>query len=93
LDEFAGAFADAEHALILPIYQPSGRETAPRPVTSADLVAAIRRSGHPDVRFVESFDAALEAVLAGAKPGDMVLTMGAGDVTFLSDRLVKGVAA
>ena len=35
LGEFAQAFGDAQHALILPIYRPSGREVAARTVTSA----------------------------------------------------------
>jgi UDP-N-acetylmuramate--alanine ligase len=91
LEEFAASFGDAEHALILPIYQPHGRETAPRPVTSADLVDGIRKSGHPDARLVDSVDAAQDALLSGAKPDDLVLTMGAGDVTVLSDRLVKAL--
>jgi UDP-N-acetylmuramate--alanine ligase len=89
LDEFAASFGDAQHALILPIYRPSGREVAARPVSSTDVVARIQRSGHPDARLVESFDAAEAAILDGARPGDLVLTMGAGDVTALSDRLVK----
>jgi UDP-N-acetylmuramate--alanine ligase len=92
LEEFAGAFGDADHALILPIFRPSGRETAPRAVTSSDLVAGIAAAGHPDARLVESFEAAEEAVVSGARPGDLVLTMGAGDVTVLSDRLVKALA-
>jgi UDP-N-acetylmuramate--alanine ligase len=89
LAEFAVAFGDAQHVLILPIYRPSGREAAARPVTSEDLVAQIRAAGHTDARFVEAFDAAEAAIVSGAKPGDLVLTMGAGDVTRLSDRLVK----
>jgi len=89
---FAAAFGDAAHALILPIYQPHGRETSPRPVTSAALVAAIQAAGHSDARCVESFDDALAAVVAGAKPGDLVLTMGAGDVTGLAGRLVEALA-
>jgi UDP-N-acetylmuramate--alanine ligase len=89
LAEFAVAFGDAQHVLILPIYRPSGREAAARPVTSEDLVAQIRAAGHTDARFVEAFDAAEAAIVSGAKAGDLVLTMGAGDVTRLSDRLVK----
>jgi UDP-N-acetylmuramate--alanine ligase len=58
-------------------------------VTSEDLVAQIRAAGHTDARFVEAFDAAEAAIVSGAKAGDLVLTMGAGDVTRLSDRLVK----
>ena len=91
LDDFGRSFGQAQHALILPIYLPSGREAAARPVTSQDVVAAIQRSGHADARAVASFDAALKAIVAGAKPGDIVLTMGAGDVTLLSDRLIHAL--
>ncbi len=93
LEAFAAAFGDADHALILPIFLPSGRETSPRAVRSEDLVGRMLATGHPDARFVASFDEALQAVVATAKPGDLVLTMGAGDVTGLSDRLVRALEA
>jgi UDP-N-acetylmuramate--alanine ligase len=89
LDDFAASFGSAQHALILPIYQPSGRETAARAVTSKELVVRIQQTGHPDARFMDTFHAAEAAVLAEAKSGDLVVTMGAGDVTLLSDRLVQ----
>jgi UDP-N-acetylmuramate--alanine ligase len=93
LDDFVASFADADHALILPIYHPSGRETQPglRTVASTDIVEGLLKTGHPDARFVESFDAAQAAVVSGAMPGDLVLTMGAGDVTSVSDRLVEAL--
>jgi UDP-N-acetylmuramate--alanine ligase len=90
LSEFAQSFPNAQHALILPIYKPSGRESAAREVTSNDLVQAIRRHGHPDARAVDSFAAVLQHL--AARPGDLVLTMGAGDVTELSDVLVRELA-
>ena len=92
-DQFAAAFGDADHAFILPIYRPMGREVDAREVTSLDLVHAIQRHGQRDVRLVESFDRAVEAVLAAAKPGDLVITMGAGDVTLLSHQLVEALSA
>ena len=93
LDDFGSAFAAADHALILPIYRPSGRESAPRPVTSADLVARVRAAGHPDAREVSSFDEAQRALVGSVRPGDLVLTMGAGDVTLLSDELVRALGS
>jgi UDP-N-acetylmuramate--alanine ligase len=93
LDEFGRAFGAADHALILPIYQPSGRETAPRPVTSADLACRVRASGHADVRTIASFEDARGVLQREARPGDLVLTMGAGDVTRLSDMLVETLRA
>jgi UDP-N-acetylmuramate--alanine ligase len=91
LEEFGGSFGDAQHALILPIYRPSGREAAARPVRSEDVVARARSGGHPDVRLVETFEDAERAVVSGVRPGDLVLTMGAGDVTELAGRLVKAL--
>jgi UDP-N-acetylmuramate--alanine ligase len=91
LDEFARAFGDAQHALILPIYKPSGREAHARPISSEDLVTRI--DGHPDARAIRSFDAAIQAIASGAQAGDVVVTMGAGDVTALSDRLVQELEA
>lgn len=91
LEDFGRCFAQADHALILPIYQPRGREVAAGPVSSQDVVEAIRRTGHSDARAAASFDVAEEAVLTGAKPGDIVLTMGAGDVTLLADRLLAAL--
>jgi UDP-N-acetylmuramate--alanine ligase len=93
LEQFASAFGDADHALILPIYRPSGRESAARPVTSVDLVDAARGQRHSNVHYVDSFDAAVEAILTGAKPGDLVITMGAGDVTRVSDQLLQALSA
>jgi UDP-N-acetylmuramate--alanine ligase len=92
LAEFARAFGDAQHALILPIYRPSGRELSASPVTSTDLLQAITAQGHPDARYVDSFDTAESIILGEAQPGAMVITMGAGDVTLLSDRLVEALA-
>jgi UDP-N-acetylmuramate--alanine ligase len=89
LEQFATSFRDAAHALILPIYRPSGRELYARAVTADDLVAAIKSAGHADARLVETFEAAEDAIQREARPGDMVITMGAGDVTLLADRLVE----
>jgi len=91
-DAFAAAFDDAEHALILPIYRPSGREAAEREVTSEGLVEAIQRHGHADARYVNTFGDACAAVTTGARAGDLILTMGAGDVTLLSGQLLEALS-
>jgi UDP-N-acetylmuramate--alanine ligase len=91
-DEFVSAFDAAHHALVLPIYRPSGRETPGLTVTAEDLVGAVRQHGHPDARYLDNFDAACAAVVGAANAGDLVLTMGAGDVTRLSGQLVEALA-
>jgi UDP-N-acetylmuramate--alanine ligase len=92
LSDFAASFHDADHALILPIYHPAGRESLSDAVDSGDLVEAIRARGHPEVRRVPSFEDAVDALVAAVKPGDVVLTMGAGDVTQLSGSLVEALS-
>lgn len=88
LDQFAASFGEADHVVVTPIYRPTGREIegAATSVTSEDLVARMR---HPDARIVGSLDDALEAVRPALRSGAMVLTLGAGDVTTLSDRLTE----
>jgi UDP-N-acetylmuramate--alanine ligase len=92
MDQFASSFGDAQHALVLPIYRPSGREAGARAVSSADVVEAIQHRGHPDARVVETFNAVQELIANGARTGDLVVTMGAGDVTLLSQRLVEALS-
>ncbi|MBI2756520.1 MAG: UDP-N-acetylmuramate--L-alanine ligase [Chloroflexi bacterium] len=90
-EDFSRCFGSADHAILLPIYRPSGRETDARPVTSEDLAAAASALGHPDVRVASTFDEARDMVAAGARPGDLVLVMGAGDVTRLAADLVPAL--
>jgi UDP-N-acetylmuramate--alanine ligase len=91
-DQFVNAFAGADHALLLPIYRPSGRDIESN-VSTEDVVDGVRQRGHADVRYVESFANARKAILDGAHPGDLVLTMGAGDVTLLAGQLVEALSA
>ncbi len=88
LDEFGAALRGADRVLVLPIYRPSGREAAGRPVTSADLVKRV-----DGAQLVEDFEQAAAVIESGARAGDLVLTVGAGDVTRLSDVLVERLGA
>ncbi len=95
LGEFAGAFEAADHVLVLPIYHPSGRErekdSADAAATTSELVARLAASGHPDTRAVPTFADAEATLLGRVRAGDVVLTMGAGDVTLLADRLLASL--
>jgi UDP-N-acetylmuramate--alanine ligase len=88
-DDFARSFGEADRVLVLPIYSPAGREQPIPEVSSERLVAAM---GHASASAVGSFDEAIEAVVADARPGDLVVTMGAGDVTRLAPALVERLA-
>ena len=74
LDEWASAFADADQVLVGSIY--GAREDADGAV-NADLLA--RRIAHPAVQPVGDLEQAVAALASIAQPGDVVLTLGAGD--------------
>lgn len=74
LEEFTRAFDRADHVLVLPIY--AARESDPLGISSADVVAGML---HPDARLVGSREEAVAVLGTEVRPGDVVLTLGAGD--------------
>lgn len=74
LDAFAGAFAGADHVLIVDIF-PS-REKDEGLIHSRDLVS---RMDHPDVCYIGSLRQAADYLAAHLSPPGVLLTMGAGD--------------
>ncbi len=78
LGEFARSFYEADVLAVSDIY-PAGE--APIPGVSADEVArAIKEHGHKDVTLVKELKEAPRWILSRAREGDMVITMGAGNV-------------
>lgn len=87
--EMADALALADAAVVLDIY-PAREDPVPG-VTSALIVDAMAAGG-ADVTAEHDKDAAPSRVAGMAKPGDLVLTMGAGDVTDLGPRILSRLA-
>ena len=83
-EERARAFRDADHVLVVDIF--ASRETDTLGVSSQDVV---NRMLHPDARYVGSLEAATAIIAEEAQPGDVVLTLGAGDVWKVAESLVK----
>ena len=85
LDEFARSFNNADVLMITDIYAAS---EDPIPGISAEsLVEAVHRYGHKDARYVGSVDDAVRALLEEVRPGDMVITLGAGNVYRVGEQL------
>jgi UDP-N-acetylmuramate--alanine ligase len=82
--EFGDALLGADVVVVLPIY-PAREQPIPG-VTDALVVDAARRAGHRHVQPAASFDDALAALRGLLRPGDVLLTMGAGNVVNLGDR-------
>ncbi|MBP2674730.1 MAG: murC, partial [Deltaproteobacteria bacterium] len=85
--EFLSAFNEADVLLLFEVY-PAGEE----PIEEASgerLCDAIREHGHKGVQFAGRAGDAGEAVRSLLRPGDIFLTMGAGDVWKLGEGLVS----
>lgn len=77
-EEFARAFYEADVLVVTEVY---GAREEPIPgVTGGMLADLAARYGHRDVRFLAEKDAMPEYLARITRPGDLVLTMGAGDI-------------
>ena len=82
------SFGDADQVIVTDIY--AAREVDDGSVSSAELVAA---SNHGAIRHVGSLRAAADALLAEVMPGDVVITLGAGDGNKIGLWLLDGLRA
>ncbi len=90
--EFLTAFNQADVLIVLDIY-PAGEAPIPG-VTAEDLADGIRTHGHRNVTYLGSDRAHAVAHLAEiTRPGDLVLTLGAGDVGQLGPELLARIEA
>lgn len=78
LDDFSHAFQDAAKVFLTEIY--AANEPPIPGVSGSKLAEAIRAAGHPSVSFVERKEQLVDEVLPRLMPGDLVLTLGAGDI-------------
>jgi UDP-N-acetylmuramate--alanine ligase len=87
MDEFARSFHQADSLFVMDIYAAS--EQPIEGVTAESLVDRIRQFGHRGVEYVGTLDRGVDAVAAAAADGDLVLTLGAGNVTQAGDRILE----
>ncbi len=89
MDEFAQAFNDADVVYVAPVY--AAGETPVEGVSAAALVDRLKARGHRAAAEIADADA-LAAVLADeAVAGDMVVCLGAGDITKWAAGLAAGI--
>jgi UDP-N-acetylmuramate--alanine ligase len=77
-DEFSRAFYQSDVLVVLPIYAASEKKI--EGVTSQNLCEEIKAHGHKEVIYADGFKAALSHLKQILQPGDVLLTLGAGDV-------------
>lgn len=87
-EEFVSAFDMADRVCLLPVYDVAGRETkkAKDRVNSKELTHELLRRGKDALHF-DSFADAQKFITENARPGDIILIMGAGDIYTLANQL------
>src|SRR6185503_17190497 len=86
MEEFARSFNNADSLFITDIYAAS--EEPIEGITSEALTEAIKRFGHKDVQHIGALENAPMTLRDHVQPGDLVLTLGAGTVSRVSDQLL-----
>ncbi|WP_410514304.1 UDP-N-acetylmuramate--L-alanine ligase [Paenibacillus sp. BR2-3] len=79
LDAFSRAFAEADEVIITDIYSPAGEKQI-EGVTSAKLVELIVQNSNAGARYLPRKEDVLADLQDRVVPGDLVVTMGAGDI-------------
>ena len=79
MEEFSTCFSDADAVFVADVY--AAGETPIEGVDKMALVEGIRRFGHRSVQPLESALALPGVIAADAKDGDLVVLLGAGDIT------------
>ena len=90
-EEFTTAFYQADSLLLLPIYAAS--EDPIEGIDSGHLMEGIKEKGHREVRLISDRTDVIPALNAILRPGDVLVTLGAGDVWKIGQDLVSQTGA
>jgi UDP-N-acetylmuramate--alanine ligase len=87
MDDFAGAFNQADNLYLLDIYAAS--EPSIEGVSAKALVEKIRSFGHRSANYVATMDEGVAAIANDAGPGDLIVTLGAGSVSQAAEKILE----
>jgi UDP-N-acetylmuramate--alanine ligase len=86
-EEFGACFGEADHVWVLDVY--AAGETPITGVTGRTVVESAEARGARHVEYAPDPAAAAAAIAAAARPGDTILTLGAGDVWRLGEEILS----
>lgn len=89
MDEFFRCFYQADKLIVTNIY-PAG-ERPIEGINAKKLYEGILRHGHRDVHYIEDFEGIAAFLASNTRAGDMVITLGAGDVWKVGDMLAENL--
>lgn len=90
-DDFAHAFDDADNVVFLDVF-PAGEAPVPGVDGGTFLQVLSDSDRRPPARFIAGMQDAVDAIVDEAAEGDLVITMGAGDVTAAGPCILKGLS-
>lgn len=85
-EEFLGAFDDCDELILTHIY--AARENSDGVTTSEKLAQEIKEKG-VNAKYIDKFEDIAKYLKENTKEGDIVFTMGAGDVVDINDLIIK----
>ncbi len=85
-EEFVTAFYQADHLVVMDVYA-AGEDPIPG-VDAASLAAGISGHGHKDARHIADRDGVVAHLMGVVRPGDTVITLGAGNVWQVGEQLI-----
>lgn len=91
-EQFSRAFPEADEVIITDIYSPAGEKQI-EGISSAKLVDLIRQNSNPNVKYIPTKEEVQAYLYGSVSRGDLVLTMGAGDIWKAADGLAKALHA
>ncbi|SHG11129.1 UDP-N-acetylmuramate--L-alanine ligase [Desulfacinum infernum DSM 9756] len=91
MDQFAKCFYQSDVLLVTEIY--AAGEAPMEGVTGKRLAEEVARYGHHDITYCETLDGMTEALLQRVQPGDVVVTLGAGNIWQVGDNLLERLGA
>jgi UDP-N-acetylmuramate--alanine ligase len=89
MDEFAVSFNNADLLFVTDIYAAS--EDPIEGITSEALTEKIKQFGHKNANYIGSIDTAVEKVKDQLQSGDLVITLGAGTIYRVGERLLEAL--
>jgi UDP-N-acetylmuramate--alanine ligase len=90
-DEFCTCFHDADTVIVAPVY--AAGEAPIEGASREALIEGVRRRGHRDVRSIDGPDDLAPLIADSARPGDLVVCLGAGSITQWANALPGRLAA
>jgi UDP-N-acetylmuramate--alanine ligase len=86
MDEFATSFNDADFLILLDVYPAGERQI--EGINSVTLFERIKKRGFNNTLYMKDKEEAISHIVSHMQKGDMLLTLGAGDVWKIGDEIL-----